>query len=42
MSVPSKLTNYFAAGRPIVLLPRATALRRELAAAGGGLRVEPG
>ena len=43
MSVPSKLTTYFAAGRPIVAAAQSDgAAADELAAAGGGLRVEPG
>jgi colanic acid biosynthesis glycosyl transferase WcaI len=43
MSVPSKLTTYFAAGRPIVAATHADgAAAEELAAAGSGTRVEPG
>lgn len=43
MSVPSKLTTYFAAGRPIVAAVHSDgAAAEELTAAGGGVRVEPG
>lgn len=43
MCVPSKLTSYFAAGRPVLAATGAkSAATRELAASGGGLCVTPG
>lgn len=43
MSVPSKLTSYFAAGRPVVAAtdPRSAA-SVEIERSGGGIRVDPG
>jgi len=42
MSVPSKLTSYFDAGRPVLAATAAgSTTAEELAAAGAGLRVEP-
>lgn len=43
MSVPSKLTSYFAAGRPIVAATQAhSAAAVEIARSGAGVRVAPG
>jgi len=42
MSLPSKLTSYFAAGRPIIAaVQRASETAREIEASGGGLVVPP-
>jgi colanic acid biosynthesis glycosyl transferase WcaI len=43
MCVPSKLTSYFAAGRPVVAAtsPRSAA-SAEIEASGGGVRIDPG
>jgi colanic acid biosynthesis glycosyl transferase WcaI len=43
MSAPSKLTSYFAAGRPVVAATdRCSAASREIERSGGGVRVNPG
>jgi colanic acid biosynthesis glycosyl transferase WcaI len=43
MAVPSKLTSYFSAGRPVVAATdEASITASELRASGGGLRVDPG
>ncbi|WP_345424246.1 glycosyltransferase [Actinomycetospora chlora] len=43
MCVPSKLTSYFAAGRPVVAATSASSpAAREVSAAGAGIVVEPG
>ncbi|WP_168187017.1 glycosyltransferase family 4 protein [Williamsia sp. 1138] len=42
MAVPSKLTSYFAAGRPVIAATHCgTGTAQELEAAGAGIRVEP-
>ncbi|MBY4225575.1 glycosyltransferase [Rhodococcus fascians] len=43
MAVPSKLTSYFAAGRPVIAATEASSTTAfELRASGAGLRVDPG
>jgi colanic acid biosynthesis glycosyl transferase WcaI len=42
MAVPSKLTSYFSAGRPVVAATDAASLSaREVETSGAGVRVEP-